>query len=60
MNNESETSIEISFTQEEIELIKHRSAELGMGISQYVHSAIFFDDASNHKPDESAVVFVEA
>ena len=60
MGNESETSISVNFTQEEIELIKRRSAELRMDISQYVRSAIFYDDVSDHKTNESAVVFVEA
>lgn len=60
MGNETETSIAVDFTQEEIELIKSRSDELGIDISQYVRSAIFCDNASDHKTSESAVVFVEA
>lgn len=60
MNDENVASITLNLTEDELESIKQDAAELGMEVDQYVLAAVIFDDAFRQKPDEPAVVFVEA
>lgn len=60
MNDENVASITLNLTEDELESIKQDAAELGMEVDQYVRAVVIFDDAFRQKPDEPAVVFVEA
>lgn len=60
MNDENVASITLNLTEGELESIKQDAAELGMEVDQYVRAAVIFDDAFRQRPDEPAVVFVEA
>lgn len=60
MNDENVASITLNLTEDELESIKQDADELGMEVDQYVLAAVIFDDAFRQKPDEPAVVFVEA